>query len=163
MAGYGTDQGFNDWLAVSGYGLPVGAPSPAVLRQRGSAYLDATYGARFAGVPTDFNQGLAWPRVGALVNGTIIPSDVIPASIEIASYIAAFQEATKPGSLAAVASPAGAVKRKKVASIEIEYQDSSTDGSAVGITPLISTVDGLLGPYLVSTAAARFGLWAIGC
>ena len=41
MAGYGDDTGFAAWLADAGLSLPVGAPLPAVLRQRGSDYLDA--------------------------------------------------------------------------------------------------------------------------
>lgn len=38
MSGYGSDQGFSDWLAAHGYVLPAGegAPTEAVLRQRGS-------------------------------------------------------------------------------------------------------------------------------
>jgi hypothetical protein len=40
------DIEFAAYLADAGLSLPVGAPLPAVLRQRGSDYLDATYGAR---------------------------------------------------------------------------------------------------------------------
>jgi hypothetical protein len=49
MAGYGNDEGFATWLAENGHTLPDGAPLPAVLRQRGSVYIDGHYGMRFAG------------------------------------------------------------------------------------------------------------------
>lgn len=51
MAGYGTDAGLADWLAGQGLALPDGAPAPAALRQRGSDYVDGTYGPRFVGQP----------------------------------------------------------------------------------------------------------------
>lgn len=74
MAGYGDDEGFATWLAENGYTLPDGAPLPVVLRQRGSAYLDATYGPRFVGVPTDPEQEREWPRTGATIFGTALVS-----------------------------------------------------------------------------------------
>lgn len=71
MAAYGTDQGFTDWLAEQGYVLPEDAPAPAVLRARGSAYVDGYErfwtGQRTGGVM----QELGWPRTGATVNCTM--------------------------------------------------------------------------------------------
>ncbi|GGE18212.1 hypothetical protein GCM10011390_41730 [Aureimonas endophytica] len=162
MAGYGSDAGFQAWLTGNGYSLPNGAPSPAVLRQRGSDYVDATYGARFAGLPVAFDQDRAWPRVGAFMGSLSIPSDLVPKAVEIASYAAAFQEASTPGSLAAVGAPGAAVKREKVGPLEVEYQDAILDGTASSITPLISSVDGLLAP-LLRPATAGLGIWSVGC
>ena len=66
MAGYGDDSGLAAYLAAQGYVLPEGAATLAVLRQRGSDYLDGLYGAQFRGVPTDgVTQERAWPRTGA--------------------------------------------------------------------------------------------------
>lgn len=152
MAGYGSDEGLTAWLAENGHTLPEGAPSEAVLRQRGSSFLDATYGGRFPGSPTDgITQDRAWPRTGAEAYGTAIADDVIPNAVIEASYAAAFYEAQNPGGLAVVATPGQAVKREKVGSIEVEYQ--SGEGSALeAATPMLLAVEGLLAPFLVSTA-----------
>ena len=151
MGGYGTDDGFTSWLASNGYALPVGAPTAAVLRQRGSSYIDATYGPRFVGQPTGgFTQERAWPRTGAVAHGTAVPNDVVPEAVTSASYEAAYQEAVSSGSLTAVGSTAARVKREKVeGAVEVEYQ--STFGSktlAEDMTVVVTSIEGLLAPYL---------------
>ena len=66
MAGYGDDDGFQAFLTANGYTLPDGAPAAAVLRQRGSVYVDGTYSLRFSGSPTGgAAQEREWPRTGA--------------------------------------------------------------------------------------------------
>lgn len=162
MAGYGTDEAFAAWLSDNGYVLPVSAPSPAVLRNRGSQYIDAVYGSRFLGSVVDPVQERQWPRERAIVNGKLIPSDVVPIAVINASFQAAMQEATKPGSLTVVSSASGAVKRVKVGQIEKEYQGASSDGTAISITPLISIVDGMLAPFLKDEDLNCLGIWAIG-
>lgn len=160
---YGTDQGFTDWLAINGLTLPLTAPTPAILRQRGSQYVDGVYGSRFWGVPTGgFAQERAWPRTGAKAYGQAIPDDVIPVAIEQAAYAAAHQDAIKPGSLSISATATGAVKRKKIGPIEKEFFEGSGDVVADG-TLKLSAVEGLLAPYLKpETSLASFGLWAVG-
>ncbi|MFT4076854.1 MAG: hypothetical protein QM647_15115 [Asticcacaulis sp.] len=150
MAGYGDDVGFNAWLSDNGYELTSDAPTVAVLRQRGSTYIDATYAARFVGRPTGgVAQERQWPRTDASTLWTDIGPDVIPAAVVEASYQAAWYEANNSGGLVAGGSAASGVKREKVGSIEVEYQaSSSSDSFAASLTPLISTVDGLLAPYL---------------
>lgn len=158
MAGYGTDQGFGDWLTMNGHVLPESAPAPAILRQRGSQYIDGLYGSRFAGQPTGgFAQDRAWPRVGACAHGQPIPSDVVPVAIEQASYHAGFQEAVAPGSLSVAASASGAVKREKVDVLEVEYVAGSGDAVADALVR-ISAVEGLLVPFFVVTIPAVFVL-----
>lgn len=164
MAGYGGDSEFNSWLTDNGYTLPVGAPSPAVLRNRGSQYIDAVYGSRFLGAVVDATQERQWPRERAIVNGKLIPSDVVPVAVINASYQAAYQEAVKPGSLSVVGTSSSAVKRVKVGQIEKEYQTAKeSDGTAASITPLISIVDGMLAPYLRDDNLVRVGIWSVGC
>lgn len=160
---YGSDSGFTAWLALNGLTLPDGAPTPAILRQRGSQYVDNTYGFRFWGVPTlGIAQERAWPRTGAKAFGQPIPDDVIPVAIEQASYAAAYQEATKPGSLSVSATATGAVKRKKIGPIEKEFFEGSGDVIADG-TLKLSAVEGLLAPYLKpESTLASLGLWAVG-
>ena len=156
MAGYGTDQGFTTWMADNGLPMPLSAPTPAVLRQRGSQYLDGVYGSRFSGVPTGgFEQERAWPRVGACAHGQPIPSDIMPVAIEHASYHAAYQEAVSPGSLSVAASTSGAVKREKVDTLEVEYVAGSGDAVADALVR-ISAVEGLLAPFFAVSMPAIF-------
>lgn len=163
MAGYGDDSGFSAWLSENGYALPEGAPSPAVLRNRGSQYIDAVYGSRFLGTVVDPVQERQWPREGAIVNGKLIPSDVVPPAVINASYQAALQEANEPGSLSVVGTSSSAIKREKVGPLETEYQTATNDGTAAGITPLISIVDGMIAPFLRDESLIRVGIWSVGC
>lgn len=164
MAGYGTDELFATWLSENGYSLPAESPAPAILRQRGSQYIDSLYGARFVGEPVDpFTQERAWPRRNAVVGGVAIPDTTIPNAVIYASFYAAFQEATNPGSLTAVGSASTNIKREKVGELETEYQSSSSSGSFVdGLTPIMTVVDGMLAPYLRFIPAQTIGIWSIG-
>jgi hypothetical protein len=156
MAGYGDDSGFNTWLTETGYVLPVGAPSAEVLRNRGAGYIDAVYGARFSGIPTGgFAQERAWPRTGAYAYGQPIGDSIIPDAVIKASYAAAWQEASAPGSLSVVGSAATAVKREKVeGAVEVEYQANSGSWTAESLRMVLTSVEGLLQPFLTS---------AVGC
>lgn len=137
----GSDDGFNAWLAARGHTLPVGAPSPAILRQRATDYIDGQYLARIIGDPT---------------------TDPILTALETATYVAAWHEANKPGSLSASATAAGALKRKKIEGIEKEYFEGSGDAVA-DATVRLSLVEGILGPYLrPAPTGTSLGLWAVG-
>lgn len=150
MPGYGSDQGFNDWLVASGHILPEGAAAAGVLRLRAAAYIDAAYGSRFAGQPAGgVSQERAWPRT---VHGGVIPAAVVEAC-----YQAAWFEANNPGGLVKAGAEAAGVKREKVDAVEVEY--AAPQGPfAAALTPVISIVDGLLAPYLVSNAP---GMWVV--
>lgn len=150
MAGYGTDEGMTAWLASNGYSLPDGAPAVAVLRQRGSTYIDGLYGARFPGTPTDgIAQERAWPRTSATSSyGEAIASDAVPDAVVQASYFAAYYEAENSGALAVSASAAAQVKREKVGSLETEYFEPG-GSAAANATPVLSAVEGLLAPLLI--------------
>lgn len=160
MAGYGTDDGFSTWMAANGYVLPTGAPTVAILRQRGSAYIDGMYGARFSGTPVDpLTQVRAWPRTGATLSryGTPIPENLIPTAVIEASYFASLQEANAPGSLNPAATGAGQVKREKVDVIEVEYFGGSGDALA-DATTTIAAVEGLLAPFFTTPSPAIFAV-----
>jgi hypothetical protein len=163
MAGYGTDSGFDAWLNDNGYTLPGDAPAPAVLRERGSQYIDALYGSRFAGAILSVEQERQWPRESVIIGGKLVPPDLVPGAVINASYLAAYQEATSPGSLSAVGSAASAVTREKVGQIEVQYASGQSDGTAMSITPLMSTVDGMLRPFLLDREARGLGIWSVGC
>jgi hypothetical protein len=154
MAGYGDDSGLTTWAQANGYTLPV-SPAAEVLRERGSAYIDALYGARFSGTPAGgFAQERAWPRTGAHAYGQAIGDTVVPDAVIKASYAAAWQEASAPGSLSVVGSAATAVKREKVeGAVEVEYQANSGAWTAAGLSPILTAVEGLLAPFLRSADA----------
>jgi hypothetical protein len=163
VAGYGSDQGFNEWAAENGYSTSTGDLTVAQLRQRASDYLDGLYGARFRGEPAGgIDQERAWPRINATAWKTPVAADVIPRNVIIASYHAAIQEALKPGSLSISAANSGSLKRKKIDTLEKEYFEGS--GNAVTDNTLrLSAVEGLLAPFLVpEDAPAAIGLWAVG-
>ncbi|WP_308446676.1 DnaT-like ssDNA-binding protein [Pseudochrobactrum sp. sp1633] len=79
-----------------------------------------------------------------------------------ASFEAAYQEARNQGSLNATGSASGAVTRKKVGELEVQYAGAQSDGTASFLTPLISTVDGMLAPYLRDKQASRVWIGAVG-
>ncbi len=172
MAGYGTDTGFTEWLAANGYAMPAGAPTPAVLRERGSVYIDATYGARFKGVPTGGSeQERAWPRTGATVYGSTLATSLVPNAVINASYMAALVEASNPGSLSSGPSNGtGVVRRQKVDTIEREFFEARQqegehfDPLAPSMaTKIIPEVDNLLKPYLdLAGSILGVGLWSVG-
>lgn len=153
MAGYGTDAGFTAWLAANGY-TNTSSLAPAVLRERGSAYLDGHYGDRFTGTPTDgIAQERAWPRTNAFAYGVAIDSTSIPSAVVNASYAAAWAEASAPGSLSVVGSAASAVKREKVeGAVEVEYHSQSGAWTAESLVPVLTVVEGLLRPFLTKAA-----------
>lgn len=148
MSGYGDDAGFQDWLDANGYTLPDNPPSLEVLRERGSNYIDGTYGDRFSGVPTGgFAQERAWPRTGACAYGQSIGDDVIPDAVVKASYVAALADAKAPGSLSVTYTPGTNKVLTKVDSIEWDVVgDASAPGAMI---PVFTAVDGLLSPFLM--------------
>ncbi len=163
MAAYGTDQGFNDWLAEQGYTLPESAPAPAVLRARGSAYVDGYErfwtGQRTGGVM----QELGWPRTRATVGCvTAIPDDVIPPAVVNASYRAAWLDAETPGVLIGAVAAAGTrVKRQKVDVIEREFFDDGKATVGGGPAFIDSIIDGLLGQFICDAKGGAF-MWTLG-
>lgn len=161
---YGTDQGFDDWLAMYGYVLPDDAPSPAVLRARGSSYLDGTYDALWTGERTDgVMQEMGWPRRGALINCvTSIPNDVIPPSVISASYRAAWLEASTQGVLSGSISAGGRVKRQKVDVIEREFFDDGAVTAGTGGPAFIDAeIDGAMRSFICDQSGGAF-VWALG-
>ncbi|AJA07455.1 hypothetical protein SKP52_02600 [Sphingopyxis fribergensis] len=164
MAAYGTDDGFTGWLAEQGYTLPDDAPAPAVLRARGSAYVDGYErywtGQRTGGVM----QEEGWPRTGATINCTgAIPDDVIPPAVITASYRAAWLEAETPGILIGSAPSAGnRIKRQRVeGAVEREFFDDGKTEVGGGPAFIDSQIDGMLSAFICDTSGAAF-MWALG-
>lgn len=148
MAGYGSDDGFDAWLSERGYSLPSGAPSQAVLRQRGSEYIDGVYGERFPGSPVNgISQDRAWPRSDASDRwGNDISVSTIPDAVINSSYEAAWIEANNDGALSKTYTPAEQKVLTEVKGIKwTVVGDASEPGSAA----IRSTkIEGLLYPIL---------------
>ncbi len=157
MAGYGSDERFAQWMADNGYSTASdGDLTVAQLRQRGSAYIDALYEPKLPGVRAGgLAQERAWPRTGACAYGQTIGADIIPLAVEHASYHAALHESVNPGSLAVATTTAGALKRKKIDTLEKEYFEGSGDAVADN-TLRLSAVEGLLAPFFRSPEVAVF-------
>lgn len=163
MAAYGDDAGFTAWLDEQGYALPDGAPSPAVLRARGSAYVDG-YEAYWTGQRTDgAMQALGWPRTGAVLNCvTAIPSDIIPVGVVNATYRAAWLEASTPGTLdGPTITPGARIKSERVDVIEVDYFDDGKSSVGGGPSFVDSLIDGWLAPFACNQKDAAF-LWTLG-
>lgn len=165
MAGYGDDSAFTAWLTEQGLTLPVDAPAVAALRQRGSDYVDASYGPLLhCSSPTGgLEQERAWPRTGHKVNGQQIADDVIPSAWVRASYRAAWLEATNPGWASGSVDPNKRVKRQKVDTIEREFFDraAAADGGVVGNVD--AGIAGMVAPYLCpAMGEVGIGLWSVG-
>ncbi|MET3790658.1 DnaT-like ssDNA-binding protein [Aquamicrobium terrae] len=168
MAGYGSDGEFEVWLSGQGLSLPADAPAVAALRQRGSDYVDATYGPMLTcSSPTGgFDQERAWPRTGHRVSGQTIADDVIPTAWVRASYRAAWLEATNPGWASGSIDPNRRVKRQKVDTIEREFFDSAAAAEG-GVTGVVGNVDagiaGMVTPFLCPEMdGIGIGIWSIG-
>ncbi len=163
MAAYGDDAGFEAWLTEQGYVLPDDAPAPAVLRARGSAYVDG-YEPYWTGQRTDgVLQELGWPRTGALLNCAVaIPDDVIPPAVINAAYRAAWLEAETPGVLAGpIVTPGARVKRQKVDVIEREFFDDGKAGVGSGPAFIDSMIDGAMQAFICDADGSAF-LWTLG-
>jgi len=163
--GYGDDISFGLWLASMGYTLPSDSPGPAVLRARGSAYLDSLYEEMWSGQRTDgVNQANGWPRTGASLNCTIaIADDVIPLAVVNASYRAAWLEASSPGILfGSAVTPGERVRREKVdGAVEVEYFDDGKSATGAAVSFVDPAIDGALRQFICDQSGGAF-MWSLG-
>lgn len=160
---YGDDAGFEAWLETMGYELPATAPDVAVLRARGSLYVDG-YERFWTGERTGgAAQELGWPRTGARVNCTMpVPDDLIPPAVITAAYRAAWLDAETPGILSGAIGTAGTrVKRQKVDTVEREFFDDGAAKVGGGPTFIDATIDGLLSQFICDDTGAAF-MWNLG-
>lgn len=139
MQVYGTVQGLEDYAALTGRTLPVGANLDAALYMA-TMYIDGAYWNDFCG--TAAGEDNAFPRKGQ----TVVPSRVVNAT-----YEAAIQYLSDQSSLSVGGSQSSAVIKEKVDVIEVQYA-APTDGSDFleNGMPRYSLVENLLKPYLCS-------------
>lgn len=165
MPGYGDDAGFATWLASVGLTVPA-TTAPAVLRQIGADYVDATYEARLqcSNRAAGFAQERAWPRVGHVVNGQAVPTDLIPLQWINASYRAAWLEANNPGWATAAINPARVTKREKTDVLEREFMETDLDASgAYAGTRQDAQIGAMVSAWLcLPRSEVSFGVLSVG-
>lgn len=163
---YGDDDGFAAWLAAQGLTLPAGAPTPAVLRQIGSAYVDAAYAHRLSCSRRTggWEQELEFPRTGHYVNGQLLPSDLIPTPWIHASYRAAYISATTPGWATDQVTPGRITRRERVDAIEREFMTAEQAGGGAATAPGFPSdaiINGLVLPFLCSKGRSLNSLFRV--
>lgn len=158
---YGNDSDFQSYLDTYGYELPLDAPTPAVLRARGSAYIDGTYGPLWSGAPVAYPD--LWPRTGAVLYcTTAVPSDAVPGAVIDAAYRAAYLEATTPGVLAGPVQSGPRVKRQKVDVIEREFFDDGASGAGSASGFIDPTIDGAMRAFICNAYDTPFIFESLG-
>lgn len=150
MAGYGDNAGLDAMVAAMGYIYPSGVTEGQkdAARQRGSIYIDGTYGYRFTGVPTGgAAQERQWPRTGARdIYGNSLPSDTVPQRVIDASYEAAFLTLSNPSIFATTYTPGTNKVLTEVKGIKWEVVgDASASGAMI---PISTVIEGILAPLL---------------
>jgi len=160
-AAYASAQGLSAWLADT---VEDGARESALIRA--TAFIDATYRARFSGYPTNGRaQALEWPRRGAYTyvpdtgrsaaffdantgarydqGYTYLPVNEIPRELRAAVCEAAARELAKPGSLAPDLKRGGAIKSAGAGSARVEFFGNAPAGTT------FQAIDLALGPLLL--------------
>lgn len=153
MAGYGSDSGMTTWAAEEGYTIPSSTLTQEQARQRGSVYVDGLYEKRVTGNRvTGLSQERAWPRKSATDRGgASISASTIPDVWIKASYFAALQEMTAPGTLAASARTGRLTKREAVSgavSREFFQMGDTTEEMLAAQQTLYSYIENILWPLL---------------
>lgn len=124
--------------------------------RRGTRWLDATYGARFIGLPSSPDQALEWPRKNAVWRGEPVESSIVPSRLKNAACEAAQRELSTPNSLSPDYVPAQAIKQESIGDISTTYQDAK--GTIADVAPIISVVDGMLSGFIsAKMTGAVFG------
>jgi hypothetical protein len=150
MAGYGDDSALrHGWR-------PMATACPLV-RRRMPCFSSAA--AHISTEPT----GSAFPasrpvallrnglgRAPVLLYGSTLANDVVPQRVMDASYMAAYIEATSPGSLSVIVDPSRRVKRQKVDTIEREFFEPGKSDYGLLAGPASSAIEGLLAPLLMA-------------
>ncbi len=162
---YGTNEGFQEWLSAQGLSLPDDAPSPDVLRQLGSAYVDSAYGYKLtcSRRTGGWEQELEFPRTGHYVNGQLLPSTLIPTAWVHASYRAAYLNAVTPGWSTNAVDGSRLTKTEKVDVISREFfapGDANSSDVAPGM-PSDSIINGMVLPFLCSNTRGLNSLFRV--
>ncbi|MGU3496355.1 DnaT-like ssDNA-binding protein [Xanthobacteraceae bacterium A53D] len=110
-----------------------------------SAWVDATYRARFRGQRLrGRQQGLEWPRSDAFdAAGSEVPETEVPREIRDATCEAALREVAKPGSLSPDLKRGGAIKSVTAGEVEVVFADRAP------LSTTFATIEGWLSGLLL--------------
>ena len=119
---YVTESELNTWLTDRGLSITGSASVNLLLAMD---YLETQ---RFIGVKSNTDQELQWPRTGVYIDSMAVGADEIPKDLKLAQIQTAYSidQGANPMD---ISTPA--VKREKVDSLEVEYQDGA--GRAVNV------------------------------
>lgn len=98
---------------------------------RATDYFESQY---FIGEKKQFNQSLQWPRNDVWIDDYYISNTSIPKEVKTAIYELTYAEEQGNSELSSVDRK---VKKEKVASIEVEYADSSSSTAINRSVPLV--------------------------
>lgn len=165
MAGYGSDEEFQAWLASQGFVIPPGSPCAETLRQIGADYVDAAYGHLLmcSQKTGGWEQERQWPRAGHRIGGELLPDDLIPLAWVNASYRAGYLQATNPGWATGTVDPNRITQTEKVDVISRTFFAPGDAGGAASAAGMVSdaTINGMVIPYLCSKARRADSLFMV--
>ena len=126
---YVSEADFATWLTARGYTLTGAAAINLTLAMD---YLQTQV---YLGVQSNLSQSLMWPRTGVYIDGMAVASNEIPNYLKIAQMQIAWSidQGENP-----MATTSPGIKREKVDSLEIEYQDGIGRGSNVAVVSSLS-------------------------
>lgn len=164
---YGTELGFNTYLAERGLALAT-APTSAQITgalARGSLFVDGlgyrdtgtgTRTSFWPGTPASGSQINEWPRTGAEdIYGNAIDNATVPTRVEYATYEVAFF-ALGGGDINPAQRADQRVVREKFDVIEFQYAD--VGGNAEQLKPAIPAVMDLLAPLITGGGGNPYGI-----
>ncbi len=120
---FATDAELNSYASLRGYKLPATQPERETLLIKAMDYLFSVEN-KMQGIRTKETQELPFPRRGVCVNGFYVKSDAIPADLKKAQMELAIQ--IHSGEVLQTGSTTSGVKREKLDTLEIEYQDGGS-------------------------------------
>lgn len=166
MAGYGSDEEFQAWLASQGFVIPPGSPCAETLRQIGADYVDSAYGHLLmcSQKTGGWEQERQWPRRGHRVGGELVPDNLIPQAWINASYRAGYLQAMNPGWATNQVTPGRVTKREKVDVIEREFFETGQAGGGASTAPGFpsdAVINGLVLPWLCTTGRSLNSLFRV--
>lgn len=143
---YVTDAEFLEYAAARGVIIPVDAAAREVLLIKAMDYIES-YDSRFQGQRAyGYDQPLSWPRGLVYFNGYLWDYSVIPEPLKKAQMVLAITAQTIELLPNTAASTGGAISRKTVGPITIEYANGSGESSASA--PTVPLAVSLLRPLL---------------
>lgn len=116
---------------------------------RASQFIDGYYRRAFPGTRTEGrDQELEWPRIDAAdLEGNDIADDAVPVEINYATYEAALQELSSPGSLSPVYTGSNRIKSATVDVVSVTFADG--EGNADDARPIVTLIDDILSGLLI--------------